>query len=123
MPDEMMIVVAHGSRNPEWRTAVERQVRRAASEPGDHSIRLAFMELSPPSLMDVAREAVQNGITRIAVLPLFLADQGHVAKDVVPLVEEVRNAFDGLEVRTLPSMGQQPQFPAMLRSIADQELS
>ena len=79
---KMLIAVAHGSRNPAWRASVEQQVEALQADMGADAVRLAYMELCPPSLLDVVREAVQCGTIRIRILPLFLAAEGHVDRDV-----------------------------------------
>lgn len=115
----MLILVAHGSRNPDWRTSVERVVQAVQDELGDrHGLRLAYMDCTPPTLMEVATDAVRGSSTSLRVLPLFLADEGHVNRDVRPLVEEVRRAHPHVQVELLPAMGQHPAFVKLLYEIA-----
>jgi sirohydrochlorin cobaltochelatase len=71
--------------------------------------------------MDVVEAAVQHGVTKIRVFPLFLAVEGHVTKDIEPLVSEVREAFSSVHVELLPPMGQHPCFRDMLRGLAEEE--
>ena len=113
----MLIAVAHGSRNPEWRDSVERQFRLLQDELGSDKLQLAYMELSPPSLMDVVEAALQHGISRVRIFPLFLAAEGHVTKDINPLIERVQRAFPQVEIEVLPPLGQQPLFRDMLRNL------
>ena len=114
----MLIVVAHGSHNPDWRRSVEGIVGALTPSLGADAVRLAYMECTPPTLHDVVADAARRGITNVRVLPLFLADQGHVERDVRPLVDEVRKSFGGLAVELLPSVGQHPLFRTLLREIA-----
>lgn len=115
----MLIVIAHGSRDPRWRASVERVVASLADEPNGEGIRLAYMELTPPTLMDVAVEAARSGAKSLRVLPLFLAAEGHVERNVEPLVQAVREALEGVEVTLLAPVGQQPEFREALRGIAN----
>lgn len=117
----MLIVVAHGSRNPAWRASVELQVERLRADLEPDSIRLAYMELAPPSLLDVVSEAVQRGIIRIRVLPLFLAAEGHVEKNIQPLVDQAREAFDSVDIELLPPVGQHRLFRELLCTLATEE--
>jgi len=117
----MLIVIAHGSRNPAWRASVERQLESLQADLGPDALRLAYMDLSPPTLLDVVSEAVQHGIIRIRVLPLFLTNEGHVEKDIQPLVDQVREVFRSVNIELLPPMGQQPLFRELLRSLAAEE--
>jgi len=117
----MLIAVAHGSRNPAWRASVEQQFEALQADMGAESIRLAYMELSPPTLLDVVREAVQHGTKRIRILPLFLAADGHVDRDIRPVVDQIREAFDSVDIELLAPLGQQPLFRELLRTIATEE--
>jgi len=117
----MLIALAHGSRNPEWRSSVEQQFELLSAELGSDKLQLAYMDLSSPTLMDVVEASVQHGVTKIRVFPLFLAVEGHVTKDVQPLLEEVRAAFGSVDVELLPPLGQQPMFLDLLRSLAAEE--
>ena len=117
----MLIAVAHGSRNPEWRTSVERQFESLQGELGADRLQLAYMDLAPPTLMDVVEATVQHGVTRIRVFPLFLAVEGHVTNDIFPLLDEVRRAFPTADIQMLSPLGQQPMFRNMLRSLANDD--
>jgi sirohydrochlorin cobaltochelatase len=116
----MLLLVAHGSRRPEWRAAVERVVQEAQDELGErHTVKLAYMDCTPPTVLDVVAEAMSEGLASVRVLPLFLADEGHVNRDVRPLVNEVRQAYPGLDVEMLPAMGQHPSFVKLIYEIAE----
>lgn len=114
----MLILIAHGSRDSRWRSSVERVVESLRGELGADATRLAYMERTPPTLMDVAREAVAQGTTSLRVLPLFLAEEGHVERDIQPLVDEVRRAFPEVAVEQLAPVGQAPEFRDALAHIA-----
>ncbi len=114
----MLILIAHGSRDPRWRASVERVTAALQDDLGRDKIGLAYMDCTPPTLMDVAADAVRMGVGRIRVLPLFLAVEGHVERDVVPLVDQVRGALDALEIELLEPVGQMPPFRELLRRIA-----
>jgi sirohydrochlorin cobaltochelatase len=117
----MLIVIAHGSRNPAWRASVERQIDALQADVGADALQLAYMELSPPTLTEVVAEAAQRGINKIRVMPLFLAQEGHVDKDIRPAVDQVRTAFGSIEIELLPPLGQHPLFRELLRSLAAEE--
>jgi len=115
----MLILVAHGSRDPRWRASVEQVVASLGVSTVRETVRLAYMDFTPPTLLDVAREAFLSGERNLWVLPLFLATEGHVERDVKPLVEAVRAALDGVEITLLAPFGQQAEFREALARIAD----
>ncbi len=117
----MLIVVAHGSRDPRWRASVEGVTESLQIELGPERIQLAYMDCAPPTLDDVVAEAVRSGIKKIRVLPLFLADEGHVNRDVRPAVADVREAHPSVTIDLLPAMGQHRFFREMLAKITSEE--
>lgn len=119
----MLIAIAHGSRNPAWQASVERQFEMVQKAVGASAVQLAYMDLSSPTLAEATETAVRIGIIKIRVLPLFLAADGHVMKDVEPLVDKVRKDFPSIEVELLPPMGQLPQFVELLKSLVEEEAS
>jgi sirohydrochlorin cobaltochelatase len=114
----MLILIAHGSRDPRWRASVEAVTTALQDDLGVERIGLAYMDCTPPTLMDVAQEAVRRGVRRIRILPLFLAVEGHVERDVVPLVDQVRAAVGSLEIELLEPVGQMTPFRELLRQLA-----
>ena len=88
----MLVLVAHGSRDPAWRASVEAIVDRLEEDLGPDQVRLAYMDCAPPTLHEVVSGAAEAGVMSFRVLPLFLAPQGHVDKDVRPLTEAVRQS-------------------------------
>lgn len=114
----VLILVAHGSRDARWRASVERVVRDLEADLGPDRVALAYMDHTPPTVMDAAGGAVRGGARRIRVLPLFLAEEGHVERDVQPLVDEVRAAWPEVDVELLAPVGQHHEFRAALSAIA-----
>ena len=116
----MLALVAHGSHNPHWRASVEELIQSLQSQVGKDSVRLAYMDCTPPSLLDVASEALQIGVKRLRVLPLFLTDEGHVERNITPMVDQLRNTHPTLDVEQLPPVGKHRLFKELLCSIAIQ---
>lgn len=85
-----LILFAHGARDPEWASPM-RRVRAAvqAQSPGLR-VELAFLEFIAPTLRDCAESLLAEGCGRIVVLPMFIAQGGHLKNDVPLLLEELR---------------------------------
>jgi sirohydrochlorin cobaltochelatase len=115
--NDVLILIAHGSRDARWRNSVERVVDSLASDLGSGRVRLAYMDCTPPTLQDVAAEAVRDGVRHVRVLPLFLATEGHVERDIEPIVADVRKALHPLTVELLAPLGQQPEFREAIAGI------
>jgi sirohydrochlorin cobaltochelatase len=114
----MLILVAHGSRDPNWRASVESVTEAVQADVGPDRVRLAYMDLTPPTLADIVSEAVRGGAERIRVLPLFIANEGHVDRDIRPAVDQLRMIHGSVEVELLPAVGQHRLFRELLGKIA-----
>jgi sirohydrochlorin cobaltochelatase len=114
----MLIIVAHGSLDPNWRASVESLAESLEADVGPDRVRLAYMDHTPPTLDDVVSEAVQKGVGRVRVLPLFLANEGHVDRDIRPEVDRLRKTHRSVEFELMPAVGQHRSFREMLAKIA-----
>lgn len=116
----MLILIAHGSHDPHWRASVEKLIEPIQAGLGRDAVRLAYMACTPPTLLDAAADAVSVGAKRVRVLPLFLTEEGHVVRDIRPLIDDVRRAHGEVEVELLAPVGQHPMFGELLYKIAEQ---
>jgi len=93
MKKTALILFAHGSRDPEWPSPL-RRVRSAVltGSPGLR-VELAFLEFISPSLQDCASTMVSEGFDRIIIVPMFIAQGGHLKNDLPVIVDELRARF------------------------------
>ena len=117
----MLILIAHGSREPRWLASVEELTESLQTEHGQDRVRLAYMQSASPTLMEVVSDAAKSGQTKIRVLPLFLTLGGHVARDIQNQIDEVRRGRPDIDVRLLPPVGEHPPFMELLRNIIAEE--
>jgi sirohydrochlorin cobaltochelatase len=113
-----VILFAHGSRDPLWRLPIEAvasEVRRR--QPGA-AVRCAYLELCTPSLAEAAQALVAQGVTELRILPLFLGMGKHAREDLPLLAAQLQQAFPGVPVTTLPSVGEHPRLTALLADLA-----
>lgn len=114
----MLILLAHGSPKESWRDSVEGMVESLQAEVGGSGVRLAYMDHTPPTLLETIGQAVEEGAVTIRVLPLFLTGEGHVTREIRPMVDEARATYEHVEVELLPAIGQHPLFREVLVGIA-----
>jgi sirohydrochlorin cobaltochelatase len=114
----MLILIAHGSPNEHWRASVEQLAEAVRSDLGQDTIRLAYLGCTPPSLAEVVSDAVRAGARKIRVLPLFLTAEGHVLRDLHPLVDQLAKDYDRVDWELLPPVGRHPLFRELLGTIA-----
>lgn len=115
----MLILIAHGSRDPEWRRSLEELRTAVATGCPSENVRLAFMQFSGPELGDIVREGLDQGVREYRLLPLFMASAGHVEKDIKPLVAQLRKAFPQATLELLTPIGENPLFQGLVQAIVN----
>lgn len=83
-------------------------------------VELAFLELMSPELVPCVDGLVAEGIRHIVVVPLFIAQGGHLKRDLPLLLEELRMRHPGLRLDLSPPVG---EIPAVVTAMAGYALS
>ena len=110
-----IVLFGHGARDPAWAGPMQRTaVRMAELSPGV-PVELAFMEFIAPVLDVAVDRLVARGVTRISVVPVFLAQGGHLKRDVPALVSAAAARHDGVTVELVTAAG---EAPAVIDAIA-----
>jgi len=111
-----IILLAHGSPDPLWKKPFELLYDQVTELYGTKNISLAFMELTSPSLEDSIKE-LDYSVTKVGVLPLFLAVGRHLRHDVPLQIDSLQT--DKLMIDLLPPIGDDTLVQqAMLNAIA-----
>lgn len=114
MAAQCTVLLAHGSRDRQWRETFE-----GLAGPSLHQwpqARLAYMELCEPSLETVITEAWHDGTSSFQVLPLFLAQGRHLRHDVPGMIETLKDRL-GVQIQLLPPIGEHPLLAGAIRAI------
>lgn len=106
MPRTALILFAHGARDPEWAAPMRRVCAAVRAQAPDLRVEPAFLEFMIPDLRDCAEALLAEGFERIVVVPLFIAQGGHLRHDVPRLLDELRqrNPLARFELR--PAIGE-----------------
>lgn len=108
MDKNALILFAHGARDPEW-AAPMRSVRAAlqARSP-DLCVELAFLEFMQPDLETCASMLAEKGYGSIVILPMFIAQGGHLKKDAPALISRLQMRFPSVRFSLAPPVGEAP---------------
>lgn len=88
------------------------------NELGKERVRLAYVNAGSPSLAEVAEEAANDGVTRLRILPLFLAQGGPLEREIPEQVSVVKGQVPGITVELLPSVGEHPRMRTLIHALA-----
>lgn len=114
---EALILFGHGARDAEWvlpLRAIQDRVRAAYP---DAVVEMAFLEFMSPNLAERVRELAAKGVRRITVLPMFIAQGGHLKRELPGLVEVLQGQYPEVDIVLTPAIG---SAEAVIAAMADQ---
>lgn len=113
---QAIILFAHGARDAEWAAPFGIiKMKLQAARPEVH-VELAFQDFMTPTLEAAAAQAAAHGAQRVVVVPLFMAQGGHLKQDLPRLVGKLREQHPRLEFQVTAAIGDAPEI---LQAIAD----
>jgi len=116
MSDQAIILFAHGARDPEWALPfgiIQKQLQAARP---DTRIELAFQDFMTPTLEQAVARSAAQGAKRMVLVPLFMAQGGHLKQDLPRMVGKIREQHPQLELQLMPAIGDAPEI---LQAIGD----
>ena len=115
-----LIPLSPGSRDAPWCAGFD-LLHLALAALLQTPLRLAYMELSEPSLESSVAELVAQGTSRAEILPLFFAAGRHLRLDVPAQVEALKAAYPGFELTLLAPVGEHPAFAEALAHVVAEQ--
>ena len=100
-----ILLVDHGSRRAEANEQLEEIASRVRTREPNRIVRIAHMELAPPSISDGIAACVAAGAREIVVHPYLLAPGRHGSHDIPQRVREVAVRHPGVDVRVSHPLG------------------
>ncbi len=111
-----VVLFGHGARDPEWAGPMQRVRARMLSDAPGLRVELAFLEFMSPTLADAISALAADGASRIAVVPVFLAQGGHLKRDLPLLLDEARHAHPACKISLARAAG---EADAVVAAMAD----
>jgi sirohydrochlorin cobaltochelatase len=113
-----LILFGHGSRDPEWARPLREVAALIAAAPGAPLVELAFLEFLEPTLDQACDRLAASGVTRIAVVPMFIAQSGHVRRDLPERIEVARTRHPALRIDLAVAVGEDTRVQAVMAEVA-----
>ena len=88
-----IILFAHGARDPEWANPLRRIQAVVRERVAEVPVELAFLEFIAPSLPESTAQLVARGARKIVVLPMFIAQGGHLKRQVPEMLDALRSTY------------------------------
>jgi sirohydrochlorin cobaltochelatase len=114
-----IILFAHGARDPEWASPMRRvQAAIRARSPGI-AVELAFLEFMAPNLETCVADAIAGGARKLLILPMFIAQGGHLKRELPEIVEKLRSTWPDVEFSLDRAIG---EVESVVQAMADAAL-
>ncbi len=113
-----LILFAHGARDPAWADPLRRVQAAITAHAPEQRVALAFLELMTPTLPNCVAELHAAGIDRAIVLPMFIAQGGHLKRDLPELLAGLRRTYPSMTLTLAPAIGEVPEIIEAMASVA-----
>ena len=113
-PEKLIVLIAHGSRDPRWRQPFEALLAKVEAENPQNPVVLCYMEMASPTLFEVLEAYKTAPPKQLEILPLFMSAGSHYTADIQPMVERVRQWFPCATVLLHPPIGEHSAFQRLL---------
>jgi sirohydrochlorin cobaltochelatase len=101
-----IILFAHGARDPQWAQPFEKIRARMQQQLPQTEITLAFLELMQPGLADTVKNLAHKKYSHITLIPLFMAQGGHLKKDLPLMLDGIRRDNPNVNIVVTPPIGE-----------------
>lgn len=101
-----LILLGHGARDPAWAEPLCRVREQARALAPGVVVELAFLEFMTPTLENAVAALVTAGVRRIVVVPVFLAQGGHLKRDLPARIDTLRVSHPGCELEVSAAVGE-----------------
>lgn len=101
-----LVLFAHGARDAQWSEPFRAMQKAVAARRPDLTVQLAFLEIMEPRLSECVERLAGDGHRRIVIAPLFLAQGGHLKKDLPRLLKDLGARHPAADISVLPPIGE-----------------
>ena len=106
MTDTAIVLFAHGARDPDWALPLQRVRDAIRGASGAKRVELSFLDFMTPTLQDCAESLVKDGFRRLLIVPLFIAQGGHLKHDAPLILDALRAAHPAVDFELAGPVGE-----------------
>ncbi|MET9963620.1 sirohydrochlorin chelatase [Streptomyces sp. NPDC006326] len=104
----VLLVIAHGSRDPRHAATVHALTRRARALRPGLRVETAFLDFNAPRVDQVLSALYAEGVRDVVALPLLLTRAFHAKADIPAVLSQATTRLPGLSVRLAEVLGPSP---------------
>ncbi|HWU06581.1 MAG TPA: sirohydrochlorin chelatase [Streptomyces sp.] len=114
MSAPVLLVIAHGSRDPRHAATVHALTARVRSLRPGLRVETGFLEFNAPSVPRVLERLAAEGADEVVALPLLLTRAFHAKTDIPSVLREARTRLPRLRISQADVLGPSPLLNAAL---------
>lgn len=120
MPNNALIIVAHGSRKASSNQEVKALGEKVKSLQDKRYaiVMTAFLEFATPTLEESILTSIDMGASEIIILPYFLASGNHVTRDIPETVEKIQASYPQITITLKEHLGSATGMVILLSDMA-----
>ena len=120
MSPSVLVLFGHGARDPEWAQPLELVRAAIKLRQPQRRVELAFLEFITPTLEECIAKLVGERANEpklsVLIIPMFIAQSGHLKRDVPPRIKQLRLMYPKLEINIAEVIG---EVPGVVAAVAD----
>ncbi|PQZ53931.1 cobalamin biosynthesis protein CbiX [Bacillus sp. MYb209] len=105
-----IIYVGHGSRLQEGNEQFIHFIQSVMKERNERIQKIAFLELTTPTIHDAVTEAVIEGATDIMIVPVLLFAAAHYKRDIPFEIEQMQKKYSHITFSVAPPFSTHPHM-------------
>lgn len=110
----VLLVVAHGSRDPRHAATVHALVARVREACPGLRVETGFLEFNAPGVPRILERLAAEGVREVVALPLLLTRAFHAKADIPAVLSEAAGRLPRLSIRQAEVLGPSPLLTAAL---------
>ncbi|MDF9869333.1 sirohydrochlorin chelatase [[Kitasatospora] papulosa] len=114
MTSPVLLVIAHGSRDPRHAATVHALTARVRSLRPGLRVETGFLDFNAPSVPRVLERLAAESADEVVALPLLLTRAFHAKSDIPSVLREARSRLPRLRIRQAGVLGPSPLLNAAL---------
>ncbi len=115
---QAIILFGHGSRDPLWHLPIQAVAERLRQRGTGSTITCAYLELTEPNLPACATQLIEQGVTHIKVVPMFLGVGRHAREDLPVIMAELKKNHPNVSLTVQAAIGEDPRVLDLLTDVA-----
>ena len=110
----VVILLAHGSRDPQWRAPIERLCRALAARLSGVRVASAYLESMQPDLESQVAALAARGYRHQTIVPVFIGAGRHLKRDLVRKVKALNRRHKDVRLKVGRAIGEQRRVLAAI---------